>query len=385
MCSDGKPGCRVSSETEPTLLSPSSRAFLEDWPIALALVTIGQATRLTLTNAPWQAFWQVSDPELAVAGAPLERLLAASVDAVGSAALGRAVAEGRPLDRLLAVDRLGPVVLRVRGCRLDGHYLLAIEPELGPHGLAAGWPSPELGLAWPDTFGYTAALAVDGSWTITGAVPDFRPVLRLAASCQGWLDRVAPGDRRALRSRHLQLLAGAAQSLRYRIELEDGERLTLDDVALPVRHPLTGEVIGLLGRVQLAADDQPRRSIRPPAPGEFAGAGNQPVTVRNAAADPAAPTMPGLAAARMEAVVEGLQAVGSAALLLAVDGRVLACNAAAGNLLDDDPEALVGRAAGDVLFGGEATAEDWLDQVLGADPARTVSAALAVGEAAAPL
>ncbi len=353
--SANKPDCRVSSRAEASPPSPSARALLEGCPIAAALIAIGPPARLAAVNPPWRSLWREHDPDLAAAnGLPLDRLLAASVDAAGSAALRAAVGDGRPVDLLLAVDRLGPSVLRAWGCRLDDHYLLVLDQLADPDGLASGWKLPAGAFDPATEFRYTAALAADGSWRITAAVPDFRGVLGLADATEGWLGRAASGDRRALRSRHLRLLAGTAQSLRYAVELEDGRRLTLDDTAVPVRHPLSDEVIGLLGHVRLAAA----------APG---AAPSDTAVDRAATARP-----PARPADRLDAVVDGLAAVGTAALVLAAEGRILAANRPAAALLDEARERLLAADAAGLLFADAATARDHLGRALDRDAAAPV-------------
>jgi diguanylate cyclase (GGDEF)-like protein len=356
-----------TSETSP-LISPTT-ALLEGCPIAVALVTTVPPFRLFSANAPWRSFWQGHDPDLAADGAPLDRLLGLSVDAAGSEALRRAIAEGAALDLTLAVDRLGPALLRIRGWLVGEHYLLAVDALADPDLLASTWPGHGAVRTPAAEFRYTAALAADGAWRITAAVPDFRTVLGLAADRTGWLDRAVPGDRRALRSRHLQLAAGTAQNLRYTVECDHGRRLMLDDVAAPLHHPTNGEVIGLVGRVRLAGG--------------------------------AAPVSPGVAAARLhayhgdeptvcgtlrcvhpgaDAVVRGLAAVGTAALVLADDGRILAGNPMATSLLERPLEDILAQSAGTVLFRDDETAADCLARVFAAPAdAAGVAVTLAAG------
>ncbi len=349
----------MSSNAEALPLPQPCRAFLEDCPIPAALLTIASPVQLVASNAGWRAVWQAHDPRLATATAnvPLDLILAASVDPAGSERIGEAVRARRPLELPLAVDWPGPALLRLWGCALgEHHYFLAVEHWADPCRLLAEWPAAAAALDPVAQFHYAAGLAADGSWTITAAVPDHRPLLGLAADRAGWLDRVVVEDRRAVRSRHLQLLAGTAVRLRYAIEPDGARRLTLDDQAVPLRHPSSGEVIGLVGRVRLIDD---ALAVASPDAGSRAAdpdAGNVPSSVRHSGR-------------ALEAATQALQVVGTAALLLDRSGGVLACNDAAATLLGQAPESLVGGAGHTRLFADAEAAAAGLARIFAADPA----------------
>jgi diguanylate cyclase (GGDEF)-like protein len=336
----------VSFEIEAPPLPPSSRDFLEDCPIAVALVAQGQPARLVASNRRWRALWQAHDAELVAADAPLERLLATFVDAMARQTLRDAVAGLRPIECDLAVDRMGPARLRACGCRFGDHYALFLDELDDPDGLAATWPLPTELFARANGFRYTAALTAEGSWRVTGAAPDYRRVLGLAPTSEGWLHLTAVEAHRALRSRHLRLLAGTATRLRYGLELDGDRQLMLEDSAVPVRHPESGEVIGLFGEVTVLRE---------------AGGG-----AASTAADRPADGIGGVDPNKVVGTaVLGLEAVGVAALVLDRQGRMVAGNKTAGALLGQSADELSGRPAGTVIRADADTVDRCIGLALG--------------------
>ena len=323
---DVDPDYRVSSDRNVPLLPLSPRELLDALPVAAALVERAAAAEgkapLAAANRAWQALWRAVSLEAdeAANGPPtLDQLIEQLVDPAQAAALDAAIRDGGTLDLELALDLDGPALWRGWGGGLGAHYLLALEPVAEPERLAAGWPRttvpPGRG------FRYTAALSADGSWRLVTSAPDHRGLVGLDADAGGWLHLAAPGSRKALRSRHLRLLAGSPQRTAYTVNLAGGRSLTLDDSAAPISHPTTGEVIGLVGWVQL---------------GEAPGA---PLPGPERAAAPAAVDAAEL---RLASLVRAVEASGTAALLLDRDGRLLATGEVAARRLG------LAASAGDV-------------------------------------
>lgn len=324
----------------------SADAVLAALPLAAAFVRSADgeapAGSLAAVNPAWRRLWCQTDTALAAAGrdAVLDRLAACVLDPASAGLLIERITAAETVDLVLPFDQEGPGLWRCRGWPHGIHYLLTLEPEADPLLLGRLWP----GFEPPDepdrSFDYAAGLAPDGAWRIIASRPDYHPVLGLSADAEGWLACVAPDDRRRLRARHSALLRSETVSMAYAIVTADGERLAIEDRAVPLRHPATREVIGLLGRV--------RRQGEPVA-----------------MAGQAAP----LAADLLGLLADALASLGMAALILDAEGRVLACNEPAGTLLGPDRETLRGQSALPYLFADEATAIEHLAAVL-ADPGR---------------
>jgi diguanylate cyclase (GGDEF)-like protein len=293
-------------------------AFLDALPLAAALLTGSGTDRPTVkaTNAAWQTLCQpyreilaggcdtTAAPTKAPAG--LDQLFDALVDAGQARRLCEAVAAGSQVDVELALDLDRPALWRARGAGLGADYLLTVEPVAEPERLAASWPGED-SLAMPTLgFRYTAGLAPDGAWQIGVSVPDYRTLLGLGPASDGWLRHAIHASHRALRSRHLQLLAGKPQTVAYELELPAGRRVTLVDTALPIRHPGTGEVIGLVGWAQFGGDTVAADTARI---GAASTEGETPEPSRGAGLD---------------GIVQALEALGIAALVLSRQGRILA-------------------------------------------------------------
>ena len=327
--------------TSPPLLPPE--AVLDALPLAAAILEPGcgagdRPPLLTATNAAWRALWRPHLPTDAEwrRASGLEPLLDHLVDAAQATALVEAIAAGRGLDLDLALDLDGPVLWRGRGAGLGAGYLLTLEPVDEPEHLAAGWLGEGTIAARATGFRYVAGLGPDGSWRIRASAPDFRHLLGIEPTSDGWLHHAARASRRALRTRHLRLIAGTAQSTAYDLDLPNGRGLTLTDTAMPVRHPGTGEVIGLVGWARLAGDGSAPDAARPAATAE-----------PSAAADP--DRTPDLAAA-----VQTLNAIGVGALVSSRDGRILAANERAARRLGRAATALHQQSVWSLLLTEEA-------------------------------
>ncbi len=293
-------------------------AFLDALPLAAALLTGSGTDRpiVKAANAAWQALWQpygqilvggrdaTAAPTKAPAG--LDQLFDALVDAGQARRLCEAVAAGSRLDLELALDLDGPVLWRARGAGLGANYLLTLEPVAEPERLAASWPGED-SVAIPTLgFRYTAGLAPDGAWHIGASAPDYRTLLGLGPASDGWLRHAIHASHRTLRSRHLKLLAGKPQTFAYELELPAGRKVTLVDTALPIRHPGTGEVIGLVGWAQFGGDTVAAD------------------TARIAAASTTGETAEQSDGVGLDGIVQVLEALGVAALLLNRQGRIRA-------------------------------------------------------------
>ena len=304
----------------------SLEVLLDALPLAAALVetaaAAGEGRRLVARNLAWKQLWRGFGPNGGAAGTAvpdtLDHLVAALVDAGQATALAAAIEERRPLDLVLALDLEGPVLWHARGCGLGEHYLLALEPVAEPEELVADWPDDGRAIAHGPGFRYSAALTPDGSWRITSSAPDFRGLLGLDPLSRGWLHLAARSSRKALRSRHLRLLAGSPETSSYGLDLPDGRVLELTDQAVPIRHPATGEVIGLAGWVLLERPvrDGSGRAVAPavlPRASPESGPQTAPATVPESAI-----------AGAGQAIVRTLEAVGAGALLLDDRGRPIA-------------------------------------------------------------
>ena len=325
----------MSSELPALQPPPTPVSFLDALPLAALLLAVGDASggssgqsfATVHCNRAWRALWH-GDAVAAETGG-LADLVDRLVDASRADELSRCIVAGRAADLLAACDLDGPCLLRVRGFRLGALYALVLDPVTDPERLAACWPAQPSLDPRAREFTYAAGLAPDGSWRVTASSPDFRKVLQIDEAVDGWLQWAIAGDRQALRSRHHRLLNGAARSDCYSLALPDGRCVQLEESVLPVRHPTTQEVIGLLGRVRLLAS-------REAAP------------ERRAGATPATP----LASERQQ-LVRSLDLLQIAALLLKADGSVLACSRAAAELLGEPLAELVGQSAIDLLFPDE--------------------------------
>ena len=325
----------MSSESHALHPAPTPVSFLDALPLAALLLAVGDASGDTpdrsfetvSCNRAWRALWH-GEASAAEAGG-LADLVDRLVDAARADELRRCIADGRAAELLAACDLDGPCLLRVRGFRLGALYALILEPVTDPERLAACWPA-QPGLAeCAQAFSYAAGLAPDGSWRVTASSPDFRKVLEIGNAVDGWLHWAIAGDRQALRSRHHRLLGGAALSDRYSLALPGGRRVQLEDSVRPIRHPRTQEVIGLLGRARLLGSPEAAPECR------------------------AAATAPAHLTSERRHLVRLLDLLQIAALLLKPDGRVLACSAAAAELLGEPVAELVGQSAIDLLFSDE--------------------------------
>ncbi len=306
-------------------------------PLAAALLAPaggegGERPVLVLTNAAWQSLWQPHLGTNATSPAGLDQLLDQLVDPAQATVLVDAINVKERLDQPLALDLEGPALWRGWGCDLGRHYLLVLEPVAEPERLASDWPGGAGAAAHATGFRYTAALAADGSWRIGTSAPDYRRLLGLDPESHGWLHFAARASRRALRSRHLQLVAGIPQTTAYALDLPDGRSLTLGDTAVPIRHPGTNEVIGLVGWARVGDATVATNAGRP-----------------SAVAVPAVSPVPDLAA-----IVQVLDASGTAALLLDRAGEVLAVGDRAARRLGRTAETLRGHSAWPVLLSDEA-------------------------------
>jgi diguanylate cyclase (GGDEF)-like protein len=246
---------------------------------------------------------------------------------------------------LIACDRDGPAAVRVLGFALGELYAVLLEQVLDPERIALLWSMNGCGDEAAVAFTYVAGLDPDGRWRISASAPDFRRVLGTADDVDGWLQWVVGADRPALRSRNLQLLQGTHHTGRYTLDLPDGRGACLHDSARPVHHPLTQEVIGLFGRVEI---------MRGLALDSEAIERNEPIYFGS----------PSLRAnSELEQLCRGLELARISALLLDLDAIILHCTAAAGRTLGDIPESLMGRSAVGVLFESAETASNKLEQV----------------------
>jgi diguanylate cyclase (GGDEF)-like protein len=329
----------------------SPENLLNALPFAAALLTGAGSDRPTVkaTNAAWQTLWQpyrlirldgreaTAAPTETVAG--LDPLFDTLVEAGQARRLCEAVAAGSRLDLDLALDLDGPVLWHARGAGLGADYLLTVEPIAEPERLAESWPgedslgTPALG------FRYTAGLAPDGAWQIGASAPDYRTVLGLGPASDGWLRHAVHASRRALRSRQLQLLAGKPQTLAYELELPPGRQVTLLDTALPIRHPGTGEVIGLVGWAQLGGKALTTDTAR----------------ITAALTDGETAELSGEVG--LNGTVRALDALDIAALLLSRQGRILAVGEKAARRLGQATSALHLEPAWPLLLTDETIAD----------------------------
>jgi len=318
-------------------------SFLDAVPFAAALLTVRDDSRggagrpfdVVHCNKAWRAFWRYGGaPDSAADNQPGE-LIERFVDIAQARELSRCIVAGLPFDSLAPCDLDGPRLLHVHGFRLGTFYVLMLELVANPEQLEACWPAQPGLEARACEFGYMAGLAPDGRWRVTASSPDFRAVLQVGDTVDGWLDWAIPADRPALRSRNLQLLSGASRSDSYTLALPGERRVRLADSVVPVRHPATQEVIGLLGRVRVLPKTDESRESR-----------------SSAAAAPA--TRPaGPVACDWQPIVRILDSMQIAALLVAPDGRIAVGSAAAADLLGEPVEQLIGGSAIELLFSDE--------------------------------
>ena len=325
----------MSSELPALHPPPTPVSFLDALPFAALLLAPGDASSGTPDrsfetvhcNRAWRALWHGN--AIAAEAGGLADLVDRLVDAARADELRRHIADGRAADLLVACDLDGPRLLRVQGFRLGALYALMLEPVTDPERLEACWPAQPRLDPRAQEFTYAAGLAPDGRWRVTASSPDFRKVLQIDEAVDGWLHWASAGDRQALRSRHHRLLSGAALSDCYSLALPDGRCVRLEDSVLPVRHPRTEEVIGLLGRARLLPS---------------------PEVVRQGQAAATAATR--LSSERQH-LVRILDLLQIAALLLKPDGSLSACSRAAAELLGEPMAELVGQSAIDLLFPDE--------------------------------
>ncbi len=316
----------MSLVPDPPSLALPARLLLDALPIAAALVTGGRepnrSPAMVAANAAWRHLWQDADPgtdeDLFIGGA------AFAVVADHAEIIAR-IGDHLPCDRLVAVEGDGPAVVRLRGRSLDHLYLLTAEASSDPKALATAWPAVHALPAPPRVFHYFAGLDPDGRWRIRSSRPAFHEVLNLAETVEGWLHLAARADRPALRSRNLELLRGRMQAAVYRLRRPAGGGVTVQDTAVPARHPSTGEIVGLHG-LALVVD--------PPTDGRPAEA------IETAAA--AAPACPGDTLSA-KALIEALDGLGMPSILLDARAQVVACAESVGAVLGQAEGPFVGR------------------------------------------
>ncbi len=309
-------------------------------------VGAGRPFEVIHRNEAWRAFWRSAGaPESAADSGPgvlIERL----VDVAQARELCRCIAAGLPFDSLAPCDLDGPCLLHLHGCRVDAFYVLILEHVAHPERLEACWPAQPGLKGRAREFSYMAGLAPDGRWRVTASSPDFRTVLQVGDSVEGWLDWAVPADRHRLRSRNFRLMSGVSLSDSYTLALPGGWRVRLEESIVPVRHPATREVIGLLGHVRVLQDVDERQESRPS------------VAIAPAAL-PAGPF-----AFDPQLITQILDLMRIAALLVAPNGRIALSSAAAADLLGESVEAMVGRSAIDLLFSDEDSAMTALAEAL---------------------
>ena len=316
----------MSLVPDPPSLALSDRSLLDALPIAAALVTSGgqpdRSVGMVAANAAWQHLWQDAEPGAAeglfIGGAAF----AVAADHVEIIAR---IGDRLPCDRLVAVDCDGPAVVRLRGRSVGQLYLLTAEASSDPEALATAWPAAHALPEAPRVFRYFAGLDPDGRWRIRSSRPAFHEVLKLAEAAEGWLHLAARADRPALRSRNLELLQGRMQSSAYHLCRPAGSRVTVQDTAVPARHPATGEIVGLHGLafvVERPTDGQPAEAIDTAAAAALARPGD---------------TLPA------GALLEVLDSLGMPSILLDGRAQVVACAQGVGAVLGQAGATFVGR------------------------------------------
>jgi diguanylate cyclase (GGDEF)-like protein len=272
---------------------------------------------------------------------------------------------------LIACDRDGPRAVRVWGFSFGDLYAVLLEQILEPERIALLWSMNGCGDETAVAFTYMAGLGPDGRWRISASVPDFRAVLGLADDADGWLQWVAGADRPALRSRNLQLIQGTNHTGRYTLDLPDGRVVNLRDSARPVCHPLSQEVIGLLGRVEVLGG----------------------LALASEAIEATQATQVGFrslpANSDLEQLCRGLELAHIPALLLDLDAMIIRCTAAASGILGEMSDNLVGRSAVGILFASAETASRKLEEASSAaaentEPVVQVEVQASLGAAAPP-
>ena len=347
----------MSLVSEPPSFALSAQSLLDALPIAAALLDVSGRSQRTIDvivgNSAWAELWQ--DEELGD-DAGLFRRGAGFLATADHADLVTHVADRLPFDREVALDCDGPAVVRLRGGPAGTSYLATAEPTPDPDALAREWP-PAGGVQAPLTsFRYFAALAPDGRWRILASQPRFNQVLELADTAEGWLHLAERAARPALRSRHLALLKGTAQSSTYRLRRPTRSRVTVHDTAAPVLHPSSGEVVGLHGVVRI---------VDPTPDCEPAGAIERPIA--------STPCTTHLALAR-SALVEALENLGLASILLDARGHIVCCAQGARAMLGQPAEPLVGQSIQSLPLPDPAA----IDRFVGAGSEPTASQSLTI-------
>ncbi len=316
----------MSLVSEPPSLLPSAQSLLDALPIAAALLESDAASpgsvRVVAANAAWLDLWQ--DSALAIETGPAAQRETGFVTATDFTDAAAHIADRRVFDREVALDCGGPSVLRLHGQPAGPAYLMTAAPVEDPDTLAEAWPGAESGPP-PTSFRYFAELAPDGQWRILACEPKFSRVLGIAATGDGWLHLAERAARPALRQRHLELLKGVAQSTTYRLRRSARSRVTLHDTALPVLHPVSGEVVGIQGSVRI---------VDPPPEPLPDGA-----TARTTAAQADISTLTGA----RTAVVEALAALGVPAILVDAAGHVAAYAGDLAAVLGQSPQPDIGQ------------------------------------------
>ncbi len=312
--------------SEPPSLVLSAQSLLDALPIAAAFVESDASSpgcvRMVAANTAWLDLWQ--DSALAVEAGPPSPNDSGFVAAADFADTVAHIADRRAFDREVALDCGGPTVVQLHGQPAGSAYLMTATPVADPDKLAVAWPGAEL-LPPPSSFRYFAELAPDGQWRILACEPKFRQVLGITAAADSWLHLIERAARPALRRRHLELLQGNAQSTTYRLRHSATSRLMLQDTAIPVLHPASGEVVGISGCVRIVD----------PGPDTLPAGATEPVTAAEAGSH-------GLTDVR-SAVVEALAALGVPAILLDAAGDVAAFAGDLGAAFGQSPEPSIGQ------------------------------------------
>lgn len=314
--------------SEPPSLVLSAQSLLDALPIAAALLDSDASSpggvRVVLANTAWLDLWQ--DSALAIETRPSSPNETGFVAAADLADAIAHIGDRRTFAREVALDCGGPSVVRLHGHPAGPAYLMTATSITDLDTLAAAWPgagSPPP----PSSFRYLAELAPDGQWRILACEPKFSRVLGITVSADSWLHLVERAARPALRRRHLELLQGTAQSTTYRLRDSGRSRLTLQDTAIPVLHPSSGEVVGIQGCVRIV-DPQPE-----PLPAKT----TEPATTLEVGSRALSETR--------SAVVEALATLGVPAMLLDAAGHVAACAGDLGAVFGQSPEPSVGQPA----------------------------------------
>jgi diguanylate cyclase (GGDEF)-like protein len=337
-----------------------AQPLLDALPIAAALLDSSgpspASVRVVAANAAWLALWQ--DGELTGDAGPSqgETCFVAAADHADAMAH---IAERRDFDREIALDCDGPAVVRLHGRPADPAYLMTAELVSDTDTLARAWPGTALLPPPPGSFRYFAVLAPDGKWRIVASQPRFSRVLGLADTAEGWLHLAERAARPALRRRHLELLQGVPQSSTYRLCHAARSRITLHDTAVPVRHPASGEVVGLQGCAWIV---DPLPDPRPPG-----------------AIEPSFATLPATlgSTSAQSALVEALGLLGVSSILLDPTGHVVGCSGDFGAALGQSTETIIGQSIRCLSLPDSVAVEQFVRG--GKDPAAAPSLTVPVG------